>query len=180
MPPTDPAEKLIAEDLLLLLFYGGSARADMGRMNGITRAEKLLFLAQQDPVVKASIATLFHFEPYDYGPYSKEIYEAVALLEGAGLLRERLVVVGTPLDQMEETLAGVDADDQPTERQFELTDDGKAVAALLTARHPSVASHVTGVRTSFGDLPLRALLRYVYSTYPATATASKIRDRILS
>src|SRR5438093_12248826 len=102
-----PAPKLdlVAEDLLLLLIAAESTEGQTGRLNGITRLEKLLFLADMETKVSSSVDRPFTFHAYDYGPYSKAVYEGVELLEQAGLLLEERVLQGGSLDELEEDFA---------------------------------------------------------------------------
>jgi hypothetical protein len=171
-------EDLRASDLVLLLL-AASGRGDSAqdRLNGITRLEKLLFLAEQETELSKEAYDRFEFKAYDYGPYSKGVYEAVDLLEEAGLLNEERAYAGQPLDEMEEWTAVVEQR-EGVERRFTLTDRGKAIAAFLGQKHPDVASALAQVKAKYGAMPLRSLIRYVYSTYPPFAAASKIRDKI--
>jgi uncharacterized protein YwgA len=172
-------EQLIGPDLLLLLLAAptkvGSAE---GRMNGITRLEKLLFLASEEEEVLEGVEDPFEFRPYDFGPYSKEIYESVELLEEAGLLDEHRVLGGRALDEMEEVAAAT-GEREGVERQFVLTDHGKAVARLLARRNPMVSRKLTTIKDKYARMPLGRLVRYVYERYPRYAEKSKIRDQVL-
>lgn len=169
--------------ILVLLAADASDPSQRFRCDGITRLEKLLFLLEHDEAFKdfkTEIAEPFTFEPYHYGPYSKEVYSAVDLLKALKLLRERRVDVSTGLDLSEETevLGPEDLNEEEgyVERRFTLTEDGKAVAKLLSTR---ISSRGKGIlrelKDRFGRMPLRQLLRYVYSQHPAYATQSRIR-----
>jgi hypothetical protein len=172
-------ETLIGADLVLLLLRAPAGdRATRDRLNGITRLEKLLFLADQESELPGRVDEAFKFTAYNYGPYSKQIYEAVDLLEEAKLLREEKAIDGRSLDAMEE--AGVDVEDvEGVERRFFLTDDGRAVADLLTKEHPQIVKLLGEVKSKYGSLPLRQLIQYVYRRYPKYAEASLIRDQVL-
>jgi len=172
-------EDLRAPDLvLLLLAASGKGESGAGRLNGITRLEKLLYLAEQETDLSSKVEDRFQFRAYDYGPYSKAVYEAVDLLEEAGLLNEERAYAGQPLDEMEEWTAGVE-EREGVERRFSLTDKGKVVADFLGKANPDASSALREIKLKYGGMPLRSLIRYVYSTYPASAEASKIRDKIM-
>jgi uncharacterized protein YwgA len=176
---TIPDEELVAPDLvLLLLAAAGRGKEGQDRVNGITRLEKLLFLAEQEKKVGQNVRNAFTFRAYDYGPYSKAVYAAVELLEEAGLINQERAYVGQPLDEMEEWTAGVEQR-EGLERRFTLTEKGKAIAGLLSKQHHEVWEALSEIKRQYGDMPLRQLIRYVYSTYPPFAEASKIRDQIL-
>jgi len=177
-PSPTPSEPLEAADLVLLLLQADAPGQEAGRLHGITRLEKLLFLATQEERADLEVENPFPFIAYDYGPYSKEIYEAVEVLEKADLLEETRVSSTASLDEMEE-VAAVDADTEGVERRFRLTRQGLAVAEYLAHQHPEAAGKVQRVKERYGTLPLRRLIQYVYSNYPDYAKASVIRDEVL-
>ncbi len=180
MPGDDKAkEPLIGSDLVLLLLGADtSVLTARDQIHGITRLEKLLYLAHRETKVAGYVDGSFKFKPYDYGPYSKEIYEAVELLEEAGLLREKRVFEGRSLDELEELDTSGEGR-EGVERRFELTDRGKAVAKMLSGQQPDVINSLSQIKDKYAGMPLRALIRYVYSVYPEDATQSKIRDEVL-
>jgi hypothetical protein len=179
---TETAHKhdLLAEDLVLLLIAAEGPDGGTGRLNGITRLEKLLFLADKETKVSAAVNQPFAFRAYDYGPYSKGVYEAVDLLEQAGLLREERVLEGASLDELEEDFAAGSDVREGVERRFVLTDSGKQVADLLRTRNPRESTDLATIKKQYSDLPLRTLIRLVYRKYPEYAKASKIRSEILN
>jgi uncharacterized protein YwgA len=172
-------EPLIGPDLVLLLLAAPTkVRTAHHRINGITRLEKLLFLASQEGEVMKQVEDPFRFQAYDYGPYSKQVYEAVELLEEARLLEEQRVLEGRALDEMEE-LAAATEEREGIERRFVLTDQGRAVAHLLSERNPEVTKMLATIKDKYAGMPLGRLIRYVYQQYPSYAEKSKIRDQVL-
>ena len=171
-------EPLEAPDLILLLAAAPTGGRERDRVNGITRLEKLLFLARQESRAFEGVTDAFEFKPYNYGPYSKAVYESAELLEEAGLLHEERVIQGRSLDEMEEISAAI-ANLEGVERQFRLTEEGKTVAQYLGRLHPHVAEELSKIKEKYGDMSLRALIRYVYQNYPTYAEASHIRDEVL-
>jgi uncharacterized protein len=168
-------EPLQAADLILLLLRAPDPHPN--RLDGITRLEKLLYLLERETDIRQTVDDPFSFRPYHYGPYSREVYEAVDLLEEARLVREERVLEGNTLDEAEaaDALAG---DREGVERRFYLTDDGQAVAELLRQRHPQAYGWTEQFKRSYGHMPLRQLIRYVYSKYPESAERSRIRDQV--
>jgi uncharacterized protein YwgA len=167
---------LISTDLVLLLLKAhGSRPGTEGQINGITRLEKLLFLATQEEAIDEAVEDPFEFKPYHYGPYSKAIYEAVELLEELGLLVDDRYLDEERLDEAEELALAV-ADEQGVERRFTLTPEGQKVADLLATRRPEVLEKLSAIKTRYGNLSLRRLIRYVYSKYPTYAEQSVIRE----
>jgi uncharacterized protein YwgA len=168
-------EALIAPDLILLLLKAESPTP--GRLDGVTRLEKLLYLLDRETEVPAEVTDSFAFLPYHYGPYSRQVYEAVDILEEAELIREEKVLEGNTLDEMEEA-AMTDAEREGVERRFFLTDDGADVATLLAQKHQGIFQQVHDIKSQYGAMPLRQLIRYVYTRYPESAARSRIRDQV--
>ena len=180
--PSDvrPPEQLDGADLVLLFLYAPTkARRLKDRVPGITRLEKLLYLVDRETSAPSHATEWFTFEPYDYGPYSKGVYEAVELLEAAGLLREEAVPSRERLDAAQQRILGVE-DLEGIERRFYLTDEGRDVAALLAGRvAPALLKDLGRIKDTYGHMPLHRLIRYVYTTYPDSAARSKIRRGVM-
>lgn len=173
------SESLIGPDLVLLLLAAPTkVRGAQGSIRGITRLEKLLFLATKEANVAAQVSEPFEFISYDYGPYSREVYEAVELLEEAGLLREEAVTGGQPIDDIEEAAATA-SERAGVERHFYLTEDGSEVAKLLQKRNPDLVTALAAIKDKYASLPLRRLIRYVYTAHPEYTQRSLIKDEVL-
>lgn len=171
-------DELVAPDLILLLLRAPTkVRGARDRVDGVTRLEKLLYLVERETPVTEKVGDRFEFKPYHFGPYSRAVYEAVELLEEAGLLREDRVFAGGVLDEVEEEAMVVD-DTEGVERRFLLTDDGIAVADLLANQYPQVIKHLTEIKDKYSGMSLSSLIRVVYTKYPESAVQSRIRDQI--
>jgi uncharacterized protein len=171
------------DTILLLLAAETSDPRQRFRVDGITRLEKMIFLLEKETEFEKEISEPFTFEPYHYGPYSAEVYSAVDFLKAMRLLEERQIDVSTGLD-VSEQVDVLDSDDLNqdalyVERQLTLTDDGKAVAKVLSTRVSSDGKKaLTEIKDRFSTMPLRQLLRYVYGRYPAYAERSRIKDSL--
>jgi hypothetical protein len=175
-PDTEP---VLGTDLILLLMSAPTRiESARNRLNGITRLEKLLFLADRETEIKKLITEPLVFVAYNFGPYSKQIYEAVEILEEASLLTEERRVDGQDLDGMEEAERIDDTIDY-SERKFELTPDGIAISDYLGSRNPEIIRALTIIKDQYAALSLRELIRYVYTKYPESAENSIIRDKVL-
>ena len=173
------ATQLEGPDLVLLMLLApGAGPASENRVNGITRLEKLLFLADRESPLPSLVSDPLVFKPYNYGPYSKAIYEAVDLLEDVGLVREEFAVDGRALDAMEAASVTAESVDG-VERRFHLTQDGVLVARRLADAAPQLTAVMQDVKKRFDHLSLRELIQYVYRRYPEYAAESLIRDRFL-
>lgn len=182
LPAWEGLVELVGSDLVLLMLAAPTkVPAAQGRVNGVTRLEKLLYLADRETDVSASVLDeRLVFKAYDYGPFSKEVYEAAEILEEAGLVREERQVSGQSVDGLEDVeVTGAVEDDEYVTRCFVLTPQGEAVAGLLAGQHPDVVSALSGIKDRYASRPLASLIQYVYRAYPESAVNSKIRDRVL-
>lgn len=179
-----PDAQIDQTDTILLLLAAETADPRQRfRCDGITRLEKLLFLLDRETKFKDEIAEPFTFEAYHYGPYSSAVYDAVDFLRAMRLLDERQIDVASGMDVSEESGVLDETDlNQPNiyvERQLFLTDDGKAVAQVLSTRVTPVGkAALIEVKDKYGSMPLRQLLRYVYSRYPEFTEKSRIRHAL--
>ena len=173
-------EELIGPDIILLLLAAPTRwKQAENRINGITRLEKLLFLVDKECKSELNVAEPFSFVPYHYGPYSKEVYEAVELLEEAGLLEEWREFTDSELDRAEELLYSDMTTEISYERQFFLTADGESVANYLANRHPQLQKKIGCLKDQYAGLTLQNLIFHVYSNYPDYAERSVIRDKVV-
>lgn len=175
-PPT-PFE---VDDAIVLLLGADSRIPSLaGRLEGITRLEKLIFLLQKESQLGKFLTEDPEFRAYDFGPFSSKIYQAVETLETAGLLQESVKYTGAA-DDAWETVNILGEDAPYASRQFELTDRGKRYFEALCRELPQeLANEVSSIKDRFASMPLRQLVRYVYKRYPKYTEKSKIRDEIL-
>lgn len=174
------ADTLEGSDLVLLILAAPTkVNSAVDRVNGITRLEKLMYLVEKETDAAARVTgEALDFVPYDYGPFSKDVYQAVELLEQSGLITEERVVNGTTIDSMEDVeVTGAVEGDEYVERRFLLTENGKLVAGLLSRHHPEVVKQLGAIKDQYAERPLTSLIRHVYRTYPESAVNSKIAHR---
>ncbi|KKL07597.1 hypothetical protein LCGC14_2584430 [marine sediment metagenome] len=179
--------QLDAEDVVLLILEANERLLRKSSLDGITRLEKLIFLLENETDFEG-VGTFFLFEPHNFGPFSKGVYEAIEFLEGCDLIevRERsypsLYATSDEVKLLSELLDSDVPDDsalsesQITERQFLLTDDGRTVATKIRNavihRRPVDVKGLDLVIKKYGHLSLNHLIRYVYRRYPAMTVKS--------
>jgi len=74
------------KDLLpLSLLYAAEDQQIQGR----TKMQKLVFLAQQEIDADSGTEVEFEFEPYKYGPFSKELIETLETFDEKGVINRR-------------------------------------------------------------------------------------------
>lgn len=179
-------EKQISQievDDLVILILGAPSRSKIsqGKIDGITRLEKLIFLLQKETSISKKITEDPEFIAYNFGPYSKKVYQAVDLLKLAGLIIESEEISNSVEDIWEtEEINGEDVANQYITRKFILTDKGfRYYQALVDELSKHDIQILKEFKNKFAFLPLRQLVRYVYLRYPEMTEKSLIRNEIL-
>ncbi len=177
------APTLELDDLVVLLLGAPTRLKQLtGRINGITRLEKLVFLLERElPQLDAFLVESADFESHNFGPFSAKIYSAVEVLGAANLLEERHAEASSQAESWEESaLIGTDHGDEYLERQFRLTERGRRYYHVLVQDLPPELPELVGqLKTRFGAIPLRQLIRYVYTRYQDFTDKSLIREEVL-
>ncbi len=175
-------------DLLLSLLYAKGATGKYQEpIIGITRLTKLLFLLKEE----AGINDAFTFEPYKMGPFSNEVYSEIDFLENFPTPEKALLLVknknGSEMLNPEQLkyLDDMDSrDEQPLERDdnnscYNLSETGKKVAKEIWESLPRDKQlEIEEIKSKFGSLPLRSLLKYVYDKHTEMTINSEIIDQI--
>jgi uncharacterized protein YwgA/phosphotransferase system HPr-like phosphotransfer protein len=172
------------KDLLTLLLYArGPHNQPAEPISGLTRIQKLLFIAMKELGAGRLVARPYAFVPYRYGPFSAEVYDDLDMLATAGLVRhEELDEDGTPTLRPElEVAEGVR--DESLTRRFRLSRRGRKFAAALLVdvekRYPTLARGLAAIKARWGTGQTDDLMAYVYAHYPRYTTESLVRDQIL-
>lgn len=178
-----------AKDIVMLLLYASEDdRHRPGGITGRTRLQKLVYLAQLEGVLNCEEGMGFSFVPYKYGPFSKDLALAVDFLISKGFICEQLSDSETPIEDEDcavdqEYLLPNDIEDTScsyNEPSFQLSEKGINLAQTLYADLDNPEKErLSELRTRFGRLSLRQLLKYVYTHYPEGAERSEIRHLIL-
>lgn len=175
-----------ATDLMVLLFYASGSTGKLNEeIRGITRMGKLMYLLLKEGDFEEVLSQDVAFEPYDFGPYSPEIYNLVESLKEMEIVstrEERVSNIKNIIDiyyaeaqgQIEETSGNI-------MEIYSLTEDrGFNIAKkLLKERVTSEEfERISNIKTKYNTMKLDDLLRYVYKTYPDSAKKSKIIEKI--
>lgn len=183
-------------DILLLLLYApGASGAINEPIVGRTRLVKMLFVFKQEALghfragTKITEESFYQFFPWDFGPFSTQVYDDLTFF----LLRGFVKSSATDEDPLPESAAeweqwvsvsgtrDRDEEIDPYEEEaFSLTEKGvaftKQIYDLLSDAQRRLLAQF---KTRFSAVPLRAILRYVYTKYPDMTEESKIRGEIL-
>ncbi|BCW08037.1 hypothetical protein NtRootA1_41750 [Arthrobacter sp. NtRootA1] len=175
------------DDAIVLLLGTRVAGARPGEIQGITRLEKLVFLLERETSSKSWLSQDAGFEPYNFGPFSQKVYQAVDMLAAAQLIEDSSSPSPDVTDIWEQregigldTGSAGQSNDPYRTRDFRLTERGWKYFEALTRELPRGAvAELQQFKRQFGFLPLRQLIRYVYTRYQEYTTKSVIRDEIL-
>jgi hypothetical protein len=179
--PEVESVQLDGEDIVLLILEANERLFRKENFNGVTRLEKILFLLLKETKFEG-IADFYAFKAHNFGPFSKEVYEAVDFLESCGLIAVReksypsyYAGVGEA-SLLSEISASEDGDEEDPvtmnakEKLFSLTTDGRKVAEIMreavARRRPEDITELDRIMVRYSTLPLNQLIRYVYRRYP--------------
>ena len=186
---TDSSAKIDSvSDLLLLLLYANRQLRGRAPLSGSTRLQKLLFLLTQNPeygrLTESGQVPSVAFEPYKMGPFTPEIFRAVDLLSNFNppLVEATAAMPGSSDDtELYRYVDDVDLDrttgTTPRPATFKLTTAGDSIASMLwSGAPPPLRPAVHDVVKRYGGLPIRELLRHVYTSFPSMTERSQIKD----
>ena len=129
----------VDDAIVLLLGAPSDSLARHGRIDGITRLEKLIFLVEHETDLRNLLTEHADFEAYNFGPFSGKVYQAVDTLIAAGLLEDSAELASSREDSWEaEKVVGTQPADPYATRNFALTARGrKYYEALIDELPPS-------------------------------------------
>ena len=146
--------KMKKSDLILLLLKSKNKIP----IEGITRFEKLIFLAQKEIFEKwDKFKSDFNFEADRFGPLSTEIYDELDFLKSVGMV------------------------DEGPGKSYKITEKGvRFTEAKVKDRVPEkIQKALESLKEEHGTENLNYLLKYVYTKFPEYTVKSEIRDKIL-
>jgi uncharacterized protein YwgA len=179
---------------MVLLYAKGHTGKHCEPIIGKTRLMKMVFLFDKEIRPKFNLrksipdTALPKFEPYDYGPFSAQVYEDLEFLVEMGFVE---VTSAEDTELLEEEVqeyeywqvkSGEDEEEiGEFQEKFALTDLGRdfvkdEIMPILSKEQWDVLDEFKR-RCTYADL--RTLLRYVYTKYPKMITKSKISERIM-
>ncbi|RNJ22669.1 DUF4065 domain-containing protein [Halosegnis longus] len=129
-------------------------------IEGRTRLQKMVFLIQQEFEERGEdLPGTYQYEPYDYGPFAKTLYDDIEYLE------ERDII-----DESKETIA---EEDGKVKYNYELGPRGEEILQEWPEEQVEIVLEVAErIKSDFNDIPLLTLLDHVYSEYPKYAENS--------
>lgn len=130
------------------------------QIEGITRFQKLVFMAQKEiPDIQTQ---KYSFDYYDYGPFSKELYDDIDRLVRNGYINRSIEKTGNGNEKhiYSITQKGSDYILQILERDS--VQDDLAVEDLRQ------------LKEEYNDMPILQLIRLIYNQHPEYAKNSKL------
>lgn len=183
-------------DYLLLLLYADNQSPLVGR----TRLQKIAFLFEKEVLKKYGfdkkfeLREIMNFEPYNYGPFSRKVFDFMELFKSVGFVEKSNVenpekdfdndilmndlFLEDDKDWAEEVLAEKKEQFVPA---YRLTEKGKDYVEnkLWKFLDDQKVKALNNLKKDCVETPLKLLLKYVYTQYPEFAAESKIKEDIL-
>lgn len=161
--------------ILALLYATGASGRTFEEIKGRTKLEKLLFLLEK----KGFPIQDYHFEAFDFGPCSMELYDDIEVLTGYNWVQIKEWKYEDVIDIMDVEEHGHELHEKKIEI-FTLKNKGKEKGKrAFDSLNNRQQELIIGIKREFNDKTLIEILRHVYKTYPEIARKSRIRDKIL-
>ena len=184
--------KLNGADYLLLLLYLNHHQPILGAV----RLIKMMFLFEQEiePMLKAKgldSENLPGFIAYNFGPFSKDVYEQVELFKGIKFIQVSNIYTNEEMAEVDD-LEESPFTDEMYNRGYSLNTDGKYYKYQILSTgeryvEEKILPHITdeqlNILSSFKNkitsLSPKQILKYVYTKYPKYAENSLIKKEVL-
>ncbi len=187
-------QKLTGADYLLLLLY----LDNQSPISSAVRMTKMMFIFNKEivPLLKkkgATIADLPEFIPYNYGPFSKDVYEQLELFQSINFIRVEDLNAKEEMDEVDDWEESGFLDEF-TEGSGKYANhrDGKFMQYTLLQQGsdyvkseiiPQISDNQMTILTAFKNqitkTSIKNILKYVYSKYPDMTENSLIKDEVL-
>jgi hypothetical protein len=170
-------------DLLVGLLYAKGASHRVGEpVRGITRLEKLVFLALEEGGFSKAKAD-YSYKPYELGPYSKEVIDYLEALKQAKLVKADVEEFESHREVLDAiaALGSLEAAGEPGKVEvYSLTERGLQVGnQVFNLMNPKERQAIENIKRRFNQVPLNELLKYVYDRFRGMTIKSKILDEVL-
>ncbi|MBS3815630.1 MAG: helix-turn-helix transcriptional regulator [Hadesarchaea archaeon] len=127
-------------------------------VEGRTRLQKMIFLIQKQVEESAPLEEEYNYFPYDYGPFSKDLYDDIDELVEEGLVKENLKT----------------EEEDKKKYYYELTSKGREILEeeLKTKELKELKKKIEEIKSEYNEMNLPDLLEKIYSKYPEHAEKS--------
>ena len=183
-------------DILLLMLYSpGVGDAVNEPIVGRTRLVKMLFLFKEEVLTYFRRGTeideknFYEFFPWNFGPFSRQVYDDLTFFTLRGFIEtqdtsedtlpESAAEWGEWLTSSKSDVANEGVLDY-NEQSFSLTSHGvKFTEELFGLLSGNQRKLLREFKRKLQEIPLRAILKYVYENYPNQIVKSEIREKVL-
>ncbi len=185
-------KKLLGADYLLLLLYLN----DKEPIKGAVRLTKMMFLFNEQiaQVLKSKgldSEKLPDFIAYNYGPFSKDVYEQIELFTGIGFVQTTDLYSQEEMSDLDDVVEtefidecykdGNELKNDNNYWEYSIADRG--VGFVENELLPGLTGEQLEVLQAFKrritTMPIKQLLYYVYTKYPDYTDKSLIKDEVL-
>lgn len=184
------------KDILLLLLFSPGVRDDVNEpIKGRTRFTKMLFLFGKECLTHFKKGTaidqesFYEFFAWNFGPFSKEVYDDLMFFVLRGFVESEITddeVLPEAAAEWDEWMRMStpefegDGVSEYDEQEFRLSEKGLRFAeALYQGLSVNQRTTLKTFKAKLNSSPLKAILKYVYETYPELTDQSQIRERVL-
>lgn len=191
-------KKLKNGDILLMFLFADNQSPIVGR----TRLQKMAYVFEKelkkkfesDKSAKEDKNLSFNFEAYNYGPFSKEVFdlmeffvniEAVKVEYRTDDIEEAVDSIDDQIifnDDMQTIMGQVEDDESlPGDPLYRITDKGISYVKekLIGILSEEQIKAITDLKVAFNKYSLNQILKYVYSKYSEMTRNSLIREAVL-
>lgn len=186
------AKKMLGADYLLLLLYLNNQEP----IKGAVRLTKMMFLFNKqisEALKRKGLESeqLPNFIAYNYGPFSKDVYEQIELFKSIGFVSVTDINTKEEMSGIDDVVEAEFIDEcyqgdseLKTENNFweyRITDVGKGFVEkeLLEDLTDEQKGILEAFKRKITEMPIKQLLYYVYTNYPDYTEKSLIKDEVL-
>lgn len=145
---------MTSEDWLLIFLSSGADGVSSRALDPVRIQKGMFLLSKRGP---ASARNAYDFEPYNWGPFSRQVYRDLDELENAGLIQR------SPVEGQSWSV-------------FTCTPEGALKAAAISESvSPEDRTWLLGLRSFVQQHSFAGLLKAIYEAYPEYATRSMLR-----
>jgi len=190
-------KEISSKDFLLSILYSPGIYDNVNEpITGRTKLTKMVFLFEEE-LQKSFFADNLNielplFEPYNFGPFSKELFDDLSFFLSIGLIVTEETQI--PLSFAEKNEFEIGHDDDWINASFEDKEQDEVEMKYLLSKQGinyvsdniwklysnSQRSKLKTFKAQINGISLDALLRYVYNKYPDFARKSVIKQKYLS
>lgn len=184
---------LSGADCLLLMLY----LEQQTPIFGAIRLTKMMFIFDKEISKRLKRSGIDYTNPpdffaYNYGPFSKEVYEQVELFRGIGFITVEDINANEEMAEVDDWEEAPFIDEMVAQEKDHLNKNGKYYkytltplgreyvdANIITLLTQEQIAFLSEFKRKIVQLSPKAILKYVYTKYPDYTSKSLIKDEVL-